>query len=255
MKRIKSLGHYQKGVLLLMLVMVLVFTVLYPLVITLEGFEYMDAILVSSHENGSTVYAGKIQGKRAAFTVQKDKTVYFQYGDTTYGPYTAIEDASAIPEDCVTREGMTGVELRCGEKILFRGGVSKQGDDFWLYDEHGDMENFYIAGIIDSENFIIGSRENTAARMDPSVATVLTLMAGPKLTHKGNWLLWLGGVSICIITAVSILFADKLFRWNLSFLIQHAERAEPSDWEITRRYIVWTLFPFLAMLLFINGLL
>ena len=67
MKRIKSLGHYQKGVLLLMLVMVLVFTVLYPLVITREGFEYMDAILVSSHENGSTVYAGKIQGKAGRF--------------------------------------------------------------------------------------------------------------------------------------------------------------------------------------------
>ena len=58
----------------------------------------------------------------------------------------------------------------------------------------------------------------------------------------------------CIVTAISILFADELFRWNLSFQIRDADRAEPSDWEIATRYIAWTVMPVMAMVIFIAGL-
>ena len=59
---------------------------------------------------------------------------------------------------------------------------------------------------------------------------------------------------LCIVTIVSLLFADELFRWNLSFQIQDADQAEPSDWEITKRYISWTALPIMAMVVFIVGL-
>lgn len=71
MEKINSLNRYQKGVLIFMIAMALVFAVIYPMTIS---------------------QAGKIQGKQAHFTVSKDKTVVFQYGDKTYGPYTAKED-------------------------------------------------------------------------------------------------------------------------------------------------------------------
>ena len=73
MKRVKCLGRYPKGVLLLMIVMVLVFTILYPITIAREGFEYKNAILIPHQENGNTIYSGKIQGKQASFAVYADK--------------------------------------------------------------------------------------------------------------------------------------------------------------------------------------
>lgn len=72
-----------------MTAMVLAFTVVYPMTIAREGFAYENGILIPTQGNDNTVYSGKIQGKQASFTVYADKTVGFQYGDKTYGPYTA----------------------------------------------------------------------------------------------------------------------------------------------------------------------
>ena len=65
---------------------------------------------------------------------------------------------------------------------------------------------------------------------------------------------WFGGVFICILNAISILFVDELFRWNLAFQIRNVENAEPSDWEIAGRYICWTGMVIMAMVIFIMGL-
>lgn len=144
MKRIKCLERYQKGILLFILILLLVFTILYPITISREGFAYKNAILIPSHENGSAVYSGKIQGKQASFTVSADKTVTFQYDGNTYGPYTAKEDASAIPKDSELQDAMVGVELRQGEEVLFRGGVQDVGAYLWLYNADGSIEDLDI---------------------------------------------------------------------------------------------------------------
>ena len=79
-------------------------------------------------------------------------------------------------------------------------------------------------------------------------------MHGPKLTHKGDVFGWFSGLLLCAVTAFSILFADELFRWHLRFRIADPENAEPSDWEIASRYIAWTVFPVLALFVFVMGL-
>lgn len=241
--RIKELGRYQKILLLLMAVMILAFTVIYPIVTALSGFLYEDTILVPAEEDGGTVYSGKIRGTAATFTVSADKTVIFQYGNTVYGPYTVKEDPAAIPKDSDLQTQMTGIELRCGGEIVFRGGVVNSGDWRMLYNEDGsfDLLRSITATMSDGT-------------MEPSVSTILDLTDGPALTHKGTWLGWFGGVLICVITALTMLFADELFRWNASFLVRNAEEAEPSDWEIAGRYITWTVLPIGALVLFILGL-
>ena len=241
--RIKELGRYQKILLLLMAVMILAFTVTYPIVTARSGFLYKDAILVPAEEDGGTVYSGKIYGTAASFTVSADKTVIFQYGNTVYGPYTVKEDPAAIPKDSDLQAQMTGIELRCGGEIVFRGGVVNSGDWRMLYNEDGsfDLLRSITATMSDGT-------------MEPSVSTILDLMDGPALTHKGTWLGWFGGVLICVITALTMLFADELFRWNASFLVRNAEEAEPSDWEIAGRYITWTALPVMAAVIFILGL-
>lgn len=253
MRKIQSLNLYQKGVLAVMLVMAIAFTGVYARTISRVGFEYMDTILLPSQEKDGTVYSGQIQGQQACFTVSEDRTVAFQYGDQTYGPYTAKEDPTAIPADEEKPEEMIGVELLEGDSVLFRGGVWMIGDEYLLYDEDGGLENIRITyttgdGIERDEN------GNAVDPAEPSASTILRLMNDPQLTHKGEWPAWLGGVLLCVGNALLILFADKLFRWNLRFQIRDADNAEPSDWEMASRYIGWTALTILALVLFLLGL-
>ena len=189
MERIKCLGRYQNGLLLIMVAMIIVFSMLYPITIARVGFAYKGAILVPNYENNSTVYSGKIQGKQANFTVDEDKTVLFQYDGKTYGPYTAKDDATAIPKDSELRDDMVGVELRQGEEILFRGGVLDYGDYLWLYNEDGSIENLDIT-VTTNYGTVMDENGNVIDPMEPSVITILDLMGEPELTHKGNWLAW-----------------------------------------------------------------
>lgn len=253
MERIKQFDRYQKGILIFMIAMVLVFAVVYPMTISRVGFLYQDVILVPSQENGSTVYSGKIHGQPAHFTVSADKTVVFRCGDKTYGPYTAKEDPAAIPKDKDMSEYMTGVELRQGEEILFRGGVLDIADSYWLYNADGTFDNIvvsYVAG----DGIQRDENGNTIDPLAPSASTILELMNDPELTHKGEGVAWFGAVFICVLNAIYMLFADELFHWNLAFQIRNADNAEPSDWEIAGRYIGWTFMPIMALALFIMGL-
>ena len=253
MERMKCLGRYQNGVLLLMIAMIVAFAALYSITVSREGFAYKNAILIPAYEDGSTVYFGKIQGKQANFTVSEDKAVSFQYDGKIYGPYTAREDATAIPKDAGAGDNIVGVELRQGEKILFRGGVSDYGDYLWLYDEDGNMENLDITVTTDY-GIVMDEYGNVIDPMEPSVSTILELMGEPELTHQGEWTAWFSGVFICALNALFILFADELFRWNLRFQIRNADYAEPSDFEIAGRYIGWTVFTLMALAIFIMGL-
>lgn len=253
MEKIKSLNLYQKGVLICMIVMVITFLGVYSMTISRVGFEYKDAILVPREENGSTVYSGKIRGQQVRFTVSEDKTVVFQHGDKTFGPYTAKEDPTAIPKDEEMAEDMVGIELLQGDSILFRGGVLDLGDEYWLYNEDGTLNNLEMTYVT---NDGVEREENGKAidPMEPSASAILHLTNNSKLTHKGEWFIWLGGVFVCALNALLILFADELFRWNLKFQIRNADYAEPSDWEMAGRYISWTALTIMALVVFIMGL-
>lgn len=231
----------------------LVFTVAYAVVIARVGFAYGNAILVPSQEDGSRVYSGKIQGKRAQFTVSADKIVEFQYGDQNYGPYTAREDPSAISKGEEISEDMVGMEIWCGEERIFRGGMEVLGEHRLLYDEDGNACDLDFS-ITDSNGITMDGNGNVIDPMEPTVPVILDLMAGPALTHKGDWLIWFDGVLLCLVTAFLVLFGDKLFRLHLMFQIKNAEQAEPSDWELKSRRITWSVMAILTAIIFGMGL-
>ena len=253
MEKIKSLNSYQKGVLLFMIAMALIFAVIYPKTISRVGYRYNDAILVPTQENGKTIYTGKIQGEQAKFIVSNDNTVAFNYGGKSYGQYTLKEDPAAIPKDEELKERMIGIEISNGDKILFRGGVLDVGDSYWLYNEDGTLDNFGFS-FVTSDGIERDENGNLIDRMEPSASTVYELLNDPQLTHKGEATAWFGAVFICILNALTIFFADELFRWNLAFQIRNAENAEPSDSEIAGRYIGWTAMTIMALVLFMMGL-
>ncbi len=67
MERIRNLNRYQKGVLIFMTFIALIFVVIYPITISKVGYRYHDAILVPTQENGKIIYTGKLQGEQAQF--------------------------------------------------------------------------------------------------------------------------------------------------------------------------------------------
>ena len=256
MERIKELNRYQKGILLLLAVMIAVFGVIYGVVSSRVGYSYMDKILVPSEENGNKVYSGTIRGEDSCFVVTPEKEVTFRHGGRVYGPYTAKEDPTAIPEKDDLSTHMTGVEVKNGDEIIFRGGIFKIGgeDSYWmLINEDGTNASIVITATM-SDGTVVDGDGNVVDEMEPSVTTVLELMDGPKLTRKGQWIAWFGGIFISVLTAVSILFADELFRWKLAFRVYNADHAEPSDWEIASRYIGWTVLIIMVFVTNIMGL-
>lgn len=236
-----------------MIGMAVVFFAVYCRTTSRVGFAYKGAILVPGQENGNTVYSGKVNGQPASFTVAPDKTVIFQYGDTTFGPYTAKEDPSAVPQDPQIAEGMVGMELRKGDSVLFRGGVLALQDGYWLSNEDGTP---YSSGMLFETNYgvVLDQNGNEIDPMEPSVTSILRLMNGPELRHKGEWFGWFIAVLFCGLNALLILFADELFRLQLAFLIRNAEDAQPSDWEIMGRYMSWSILAVMALAIFIMGL-
>ena len=194
MERIRKLNGYQKAVLAFLAVMLLAFTALYPVTIAREGFRYGDALLIPREEWGKMAYSGRIRGEEALFTVDGDGAVEFRYGDRDYGPYTVREDPSALPEEGELRLGgeMTGIEVRRGEEVIFRGGLLRHGGARWLYNEDGSLAIRVTATM--SDGTVIDENGREIDPMEPSVGTILSLMAGPELTHKGEGAGWFGGV-------------------------------------------------------------
>lgn len=253
MQRIKDLNYYQKGILIITIAMALVFAVIYPKTISRVGYRYNDAILVQTQENGNTLYSGTIKGKEACFTVSNN-TVLLQYGDKTYGTYTVNEDPTAIPEKDDLKSSMTGIEVLEGDTVIFRGGVLDVGDSYRLYNEDGTMDNMIGISYTTSDGIERDENGNPIDRMKPTVSTIYELINNPELTHKGEGLAWFGAVFISILNVVSILFADELFRFNLSFRVRDAYSAEPSEWEVAGRYIVWTVITIMVLVIYITGL-
>ncbi len=256
MERIRNLTAYQKSILLILLAMAVAFAILYGVVSSRVGFAYQDAILVPNTQDGTTVYSGKIQGIPCNFTVSQDKTVTFLFGDKDYGPYTAQEDPSAIPEGTAASPYVTGLVMRDNGRILFRGSLRSGPGNYgeWtLFDENGELYGFTVTATM-SDGTVVDGTGKRIDPMAPSVYTILRLMHGPELTHKGMWPIWALGVFMSLVCALSILFADELFHWWLSLRIQNPYSVDPSDWEIAGRYIGWTILPIAALALYIFGL-
>lgn len=245
MERIKNLTRYQQVLLIILVALPLVFLIVYFAVTSRTGYLYREEIFVPHEEGGSTVYTGTVEGVSCRFAVTADKTVTFYFGETVYGPYTAKEDPTAIPDDHSMSGSMTGIEILENGAVFFRGGVvdlNMDGQTWYFVEETGESPHEIV--FTDGE----------ANRFYPTVYDIWELMNGPELVSKGFWFIWFFATLIAAVTAVSILFADEIFRWHMAFRIRDVQNAEPSDWELAGRNIAWTVLPVMILIVYIMGL-
>ncbi len=252
-QRIRNLDRYQKAILLAMAAMVLVFSAVYLLTVRRVGYLYQGAILVPTQEDGATVYTGSIRNTAAQFRVTENQ-VTFRYGDTQYGPYTMESDPTAVPSQQDTAKGFVGIEIRDKGKILFRGGVRALQD--YCFFIHSDGSSDFLSIYEDEATGVAYNAETGEVydRMAPTLRDIYALLTNPPLTHRGEGMAWLAGVVMCIVNAVTLLFADELFYWKMSFLVRNAQGAEPSDWALGQRFIGWAALGILALVVFVLGL-
>lgn len=253
MDRIRNLNTYPKVLLLVLVAMAVVFCSVYTVVTAQEGYLYRDRILVPGTENGSTTYSAEVKGEQWCFIVTPDKSVTFRCGNKQYGPYTAKIDSTAIPKEHVVASAMTGVELREDGEVLFRGGVYDKGTFLMMVSEDGTDVNFGTSAELSNGTVINGNNE-VVDPMEPSASTILRLMEGPKLTHKGQGVFCFLGLFISLVAVVYILFADELFRLKFVFHVRNSEDIEPSDLELGMRPICWTVMVASALIAYIMGL-
>lgn len=248
--RIRKLNWYQKVLLIVILAMILIYPFLYHNTIARKGIAFHEVILEESSEGNARVYSGKLYDCPVSFTLNADKSVVFKFNDDVYGPYEYKDDNSIITDKDHPDE--KGIEISLNGQTVFRGTVFPiNNTDCWLYNADGSQyyNNEVIAEISQSKS---GYTEYTTVLMPMDV--IAHLMVGMEPVHKGNWMYYGFSVVFCIIVALSILYADEIFRFGLHFTIKDPEKAEPAEWEIISRYVDWTLLVFLIYQLFSAGL-
>ena len=244
--RFRSLDKYQKCIIIAMAVTAVIFAVLTGKAVFRKGISFRDTILTKTEENGSTIYSGTRNGYATSITILPDSGIVYRYGKKEFGPYY-VELNNSLLDPGVSPNDETGYEIREGDKVIFRGSVRDTGASLLFYNENGDFEAFgntYIEtnGVVIMDGKVIDQDE-------PTKAELIGISRGLPTTHKGNFGFWFAGVIVCMLNVFSILYADEIFRFYLSFRIDNAEDAVPSDWEITSRYLGW-LFMFIPIIMF-----
>ena len=103
------------------------------------------------------------------------------------------------------------------------GAYSSPDSLFWLLDEEGNVQS------VSPAPFPVQSKPDPA----PSPGDILFLLLG------------LFTNAVC---ALSLLFEDQLFRWQLSFRVADPGSAEPSEWEMFNRWAGWITLTAVAFL-------
>lgn len=240
MKKIRELDRFQRGMLLLMAATLLIFAVLYGVLAGQTGWKYRGAFLRQSEENGTTIYTGKLDGQKLRIEVAEDWTVTFQWDGQTYGPYTAVEDVTAIPQDDAQADSMTGVEIRCGGEVFFRGGVVRNEDLWVLTNADGTDRDVFGTG---------------TASVEPTATEILKLMDGRGKACRGSWWAWLFGLVLCALNVAEIFLAKPLFRRGVKVSVQDVADPKPTDVQVGAWHFGWVLFWLLAVGMMVIGLL
>ena len=138
-----------------------------------------------------------------------------------------------------------------GEDLLFRGAFYEPDGGRTLLFEDGSTAGFFNSSNSDNVYYDFTQEPNSE---EPSAAILVELWAGPVLTHRGHWSFWVMGTVFSALLALWILYAEKLVRQQLAYVVREPEKAEPSEWMLTRQRIGWVLWTILDFVIYSWGL-
>lgn len=244
MEKWKEMAGSRRVLLIILAAMAVGFTVIYAATGLRSGIQYRNSFLPRTEQEGNIVYSGTVKMKDTSFTVTPQGQVILQVGENTFGPFTVIED-DTVP---FGREGDWKVAISKGDELIFRGIIRKISDEYWMMEAEGEMWHgdspFYIGS---------DSTYGTKEWKDLPYNLMARLVVDPPIILRGNWEFYWFGLLITALNAVTVIWEDKLFRFHMSFRVRDVERVEPSDWELTSRWLSWVSMTLIALFVFCMG--
>lgn len=245
-ERWREMNWGRRIILLIQPALFLLFLILFLTYGSQPVVSWLDGSLRYQRQGEAAVYSGRVEGGHPVqFTVTPGPAVEFRLRGEPRGMYTVSEDPSAIPESAELNpygwEGYTGVEIKKDGQMWFRGAYNP--DSFLgLFDENGTSRSFNIIAM------------GPSYEPEPDPGDILHFARGPQTSPRGKVVFLLLGLLVSAICAVSLLFEDQLFRWNLSFRVRDPYDAEPSEWELFGRWIGWIMMTGMALFIYAAGI-
>ncbi len=245
---------YQTGLLAVLTAMILGFGIASVASGMRKGIVYGDSLLYVSEEDGVVRYTGRLDGEPAEFTVRSDGVVEYRWGEFRYGPYTVVEDSSAIP-DGMSDSG-PGFEIRREDEILFRGiGYGTKKENLVLVTENGEHlfpgGNMSISVGGDTKVYTLDGRElDLEESHEPSLNLLLWLVRGPELSHRGSFGAYLLVTLLAAVNILAICCPEWMFRLGLLGHVKNPEAAEPADFYLSYTRFFWAALTVLIAVLY-----
>lgn len=248
----REMSLLRRVLLAILAAMILGFGIATPFVSARKGIAYGDTLLYAAREGEVRRYTGRIDGRRAEFTVTPEGTVEYRWGEEAYGPYQVVEDPSASPKGSMAAWNLPGIEIRRGDEVLFRGGFYDGG---WstLYGEDGEPFNFLsITATSGGKVYDSNGKELTQRDLhEPGLSIVAELaLREPELTHRGSFALYLLVTLLAAFNMFQICFPGLMFRWSILWHVKDPYAAEPSDFYIFMEQAEWVILTVVAAVLY-----
>lgn len=186
MSRWRAIPLFQRVLLVMLAAMPVFFAALYFILNGRLGVEYGGSLLLRSVQGETTLYAGRVDGKEAVFAVSPDGRVTYRFDGGDYGPYIVVEDPGAVPRDHDMADVLTGVEVRRGDEILFRGGWLDGGISVLIDESGAPVSTFSFSWHAGGKAYGPDGQEMDSSH-EPSVSFLLTLVLSPVLRHRGTY--------------------------------------------------------------------
>lgn len=214
-----------------------------------RGLVWYGGFFHQIREGETLTYRGKWSGFATEVTVSPEGTLTFHVDGNQYGPYQVRFDpeAAKIKGDW---EGPVsgGVVVSQGEKELYKGAYYVRGNPIPVVlcaEERSDY-----AGSIP---FVAEIGDNYKKVYLP-VESLIYFALGEGLTRRAIWYGYAVGTFMALTNILSLLYAERQFRWSMSWYIRDAEKAEPTDYQLTMRSVLGGFLFFSALLFYWLGL-
>lgn len=261
------------------------FAVLYPIVGRQKGVKRNGDFYGMTTVGETKLYVGAIhqwieghtviqsgEGREEVYAVTPISADGFRVecrmGEETFGPFRVtkypLPQTPGVGSDALTSFPIpfdTGLEIKnalTGE-TLFRGGYRLSSGYTSLISEtvttEGDpgsaSEHMTVDGVNYYFNYAPATPEKGPSAYD---LAFFALEAEESLTHRGDMMYLALGILIAVLNAASIVYAEELFIWSMSFRVADPESAEPAEWELFTRHVGWGIWLLMELIVFIVGL-
>lgn len=272
-----AMPFYRQAMLAATVGLMVLFAVLYLIMGRQNGLEYGNDFYKLKAQGDARVYTGVDHGQRDFISTQSGegkKTVYTvcktpdgyrvecQIEGQEFGPYQVTEfprsDVPAVLTDLPLEGGLEIKNTATGE-LLFRGGYWQNSGYVFLVNENAKTEADGNAALTDKLTVGSVSLFDYAPPIPeegPSCDDLVrfTLGAEANMTHKGDWMYYALALLAAVFNAASLLYAEELFIFHMSFRVAEPERVEPSEWELFTRHVGWGVLLLLELILLFTGL-